>query len=65
VNDFTAIGDVVNTAARLASEAVAGELLVSEEAAVASGLDRRDGVVRDVVVRGRSDPVTVYSFLPR
>ena len=29
VNDFTALGDVVNTTARLASEAAAGELLVS------------------------------------
>ena len=37
VNDFTALGDVVNTTARLASEAVAGELLVSEEAAAAAG----------------------------
>ncbi len=33
VNDFTALGDVVNTTARLASEAAAGELLVSIEAA--------------------------------
>ena len=39
VNDFTALGDVVNTTARLASEAVAGELLVSEEAAAAAGVE--------------------------
>ena len=33
VSDFTALGDVVNTTARLASTAASGELLVSVEAA--------------------------------
>ena len=39
MSDFTALGDAVNTTARLASEAAAGELLISVEAATAGGLD--------------------------
>ena len=37
--DFTALGDPVNTAARLAERAGAGEILVSDAAATAAGLD--------------------------
>ena len=37
--ELTAVGDVVNTAARLASAAGAGEILVSADAAAAGGLD--------------------------
>ena len=36
--DFTALGDVVNVAARLGSEAKAGELLISVEAANAAAV---------------------------
>src|SRR5919204_3747171 len=37
--DFTALGDTVNTAARLAGLAGAGEILISAEAATAGGLE--------------------------
>lgn len=37
--ELTVVGDTVNTAARLASRAEAGEILVSLEAAAAAGLD--------------------------
>jgi adenylate cyclase len=37
--ELTAVGDAVNVAARLASQADAGEVLVSTDAATASGLD--------------------------
>ncbi|HEU5203744.1 MAG TPA: adenylate/guanylate cyclase domain-containing protein [Candidatus Limnocylindrales bacterium] len=59
VNDFTAVGDIVNTTARLAGEAVAGELLVSVDAATAGGLDSRALERRTLSVRGRSDAVEV------
>jgi adenylate cyclase len=62
VTDFTAVGDVVNTTARLASEAAAGELLVSVEAAAAAGLEEEGLERRTVEVRGRSQPVTVLSL---
>jgi adenylate cyclase len=63
VTDFTALGDAVNTTARLASEAEAGELLVSIEAADAASLDpsllnRR----RTVEVRGRREPIEIASI---
>ena len=64
VNDFTALGDAVNTAARLASEAAAGELLVSIEAATAGGLEVADLQRRTVAVRGRSLPVEVVALRP-
>ena len=62
VSDFTALGDVVNTTARLAGEAAAGELLVSMEAARAAELDSATLEQRTVSVRGRSDPVEVVSL---
>lgn len=37
--EFTALGDTVNTASRLASAALAGEILVSAYAATSAGLD--------------------------
>ena len=62
VNDFTALGDVVNTTARLASEAAAGELLVSLTAATASNLDSPSLEHRTINVRGRSDSVEVVAL---
>ena len=64
VNDFTALGDVVNTTARLASTARAGELLVSVAAAEAAeyavdGLERRT-----LEVRGRHEPIDIVVFRP-
>jgi adenylate cyclase len=63
VNDFTAVGDVVNTTARLASEAAAGELLVSVDAATAVGdLDSTSFEHRTLHVRGRSNAVEVVAM---
>lgn len=62
VNDFTALGDVVNATARLAGEAAAGELLVSEQAAGAAGVEVQAQTPRTITVRGRADPLTVYSL---
>ena len=58
VTDFTALGDAVNTAARLASAADAGEVLVSSAAADAAGIaDRPER--RRLDLRGRTEPVDV------
>ena len=59
VNDFTALGDTVNATARLASEAAAGELLVSLEAVLAAGMDTADLERRTLQVRGRVAPIDV------
>jgi adenylate cyclase len=59
VNDFTALGDVVNTTARLVGAAAAGELLVSTDAAETAGLAAPDLERRTVDARGRTEPVEV------
>jgi len=51
--DFTALGDTVNTAARLAGLAGAGEILISAEAAAAGSLDTEGLERRTVELRGR------------
>ena len=62
VSDFTALGDVVNTTARLAGAAAAGELLVSVEAARAGGIDSPSLEHRTLTVRGRSDAIEVVAL---
>ncbi len=62
VKDFTALGDVVNTTARLAGHAASGQLLVSVEAAMAAGMDTTVLDRRTVEVRGRTEPVEVVSL---
>jgi len=60
VVDFTALGDTVNTAARLAQRAAAGEVLLSDAVyrmigAAYSGLE-----TRTLTLRGREAPVDVH-----
>jgi len=56
--ELTAVGDVVNTAARLASAAGAGEVLVSADAAAAAGLDA--GLERrSLKLKGKSESTEV------
>ena len=57
IEDFTALGDVVNTTARLASAARAGEVIVSVAAAEAAGSDSLER--RTVEIRGRVEPIDV------
>jgi adenylate cyclase len=53
--DFTAVGDAVNTAARLASEAGAGEILVSTSAAEAAELGSSGLETRTLTLRGKDE----------
>jgi adenylate cyclase len=62
IEDFTALGDVVNTTARLAAAARAGELIVSVAAADAAGLDSFER--RRVEIRGRAEPIEVVILRP-
>ena len=58
--DFTAVGDTVNTTARLASAAGPGELLVSTAAARAAGLETADLESRRRALRGREEAVEAW-----
>jgi adenylate cyclase len=62
IEDFTALGDVVNTSARLASAARAGEVIVSVAAAEAAGSDSVER--RTVEIRGRVEPIEVIVLRP-
>jgi adenylate cyclase len=55
VTDFTAIGDVVNTAARLQSNASGGEVLMAQR--LACYLDEPAGLLEHVVVKGKREAV--------
>jgi adenylate cyclase len=58
--DITVLGDAVNTAARLSSNAGQGEILVSEAAIAAAGL-RVDGLEkRSLELKGKTGATTVY-----
>jgi adenylate cyclase len=58
--DFTALGDSVNTAARLAASAGAGEILVSSTAAKASELETAGLESRTLELRGRAESVQAW-----
>ena len=58
--DFTALGDAVNAAARLASLAAPGEILVSAEAATAAGLETAGRETRVLELRGRVEQVEAW-----
>jgi adenylate cyclase len=58
VYDFTAVGDVVNTASRLQGEARGGEILVSER--VATELDALPGPPVELSLKGKQNPVRCY-----
>jgi adenylate cyclase len=62
IGDFTALGDPVNTTARLASLATAGELLLSKDSAIRAGLDLAHLPPRSVEVRGREATIEVVSL---
>jgi adenylate cyclase len=58
--DFTALGDTVNTAARLTGLARAGEILTSNDAAVASGLGTVGLERRTLALRGREEHIDAW-----
>jgi len=57
--DFTALGDNVNIAARLASAAGPGEILVSEAAYTAAGREPANLERRSLELKGKSEPIEV------
>ena len=61
VVDFTALGDAVNTASRLGSDAETGELLLSDATVKAAGIPTDGLIPRRVELRGRAEPLDTWS----
>jgi adenylate cyclase len=59
ITDITAIGDGMNTTARLVSNAAAGEVIISEAARKAANFDLSSLEQRDLQLKGRSEPIRV------
>ncbi|HEU0292979.1 MAG TPA: adenylate/guanylate cyclase domain-containing protein [Anaerolineales bacterium] len=59
LTDISAKGEEVNTAARLASKAAVGEIVVSEQAIKAAGIDSKELESRSLELKGISEPVLV------
>jgi class 3 adenylate cyclase len=64
VSDFTALGDPVNTAARLASRAAAGEVLLSEPIFAAAAKQLPDLEQRILELPGKENPFPVRVCFP-
>lgn len=59
VYDIAVLGDAANLTARLASNAQSGEILVSQAAAEAAGLEDQGLDTRRLEVKGKSEPIDV------
>ena len=57
LTEISAIGDEVNLAARLASKAAAGEIIVSEQALKKAKIDGSELEARSLDLKGISEPV--------
>jgi adenylate cyclase len=64
VRDFTVIGDVVNTTARLQGAAQSGEVLVMEETYGAVALQFPNAQQRTLELKGKAGPVVVRVLRP-
>jgi adenylate cyclase len=62
MTDVTALGDNMNTAARLASSAGPGEALISDASYDSAGLVLGNAGQRQLKLKGKSDPIGVRVF---
>jgi adenylate cyclase len=58
--DITALGDAVNTAARLASIADLGQVVFSEEVRKITQIDTSGMESRQETLKGRSEPIELW-----
>lgn len=64
VSDFTALGDTVNTAARLQALAAPGELVISDDLYREVAERYPGAAIEELPVRGRDEPVRIYKLRP-
>ncbi|HEY5729169.1 MAG TPA: adenylate/guanylate cyclase domain-containing protein, partial [Anaerolineales bacterium] len=62
--DITLLGDVVNTTARLCSQAAAGEILIGEQALQMAGLPKAEHQQRKLVLKGKTETVDAWIIKP-
>ena len=62
VGDYTVIGDVVNTTARLQGAAQAGEVLVMQETYITVSELYSDAPEKTLQLKGKADPINVRSL---
>ena len=60
ITDFTALGDNVNITARLASQAGAGEILISDNAYQAANMEFKGLEQRNLMLKGKSESTKVH-----
>jgi adenylate cyclase len=60
VTDVTALGDAVNATSRLVSAAETGEIVISEEAAREAQFDTAGLEKKELSLKGRTAPMTVF-----
>jgi len=64
INDFTAVGDTVNTTARLQGHAQAGEIVMSEAVYRSIAADYPGLESKTIEVKGREQPVEIRVLRP-
>ena len=60
VKDFTAIGDVVNTAARLQTAAASGEIVISKRVNLLAGGQTVHAAHRELTLKGKDEPEMAF-----
>ncbi len=65
VTDYTVLGDTVNVAARLQSEALPGEILISQETYDKVGAAFPHAMRRELQLKGKSEQVIAWEIAAR
>jgi adenylate cyclase len=63
--DFTAVGDVVNTAARLQGSALAGQIIVSDEIYARAAGHCPEAEPVSLSLKGKAEPVHAHLIHPQ
>ncbi len=58
--ELTALGDAVNVASRLGSNAATGEIVISQRTALMAGMDTANLEKRTLELKGKSEPMDVW-----